>query len=209
MDLNLFWCITGIVGGAIISFLVSYFFYFKGLTKKRLTYEINTFCIVSDKVNQIKGLEVTYNSNEIDNLYSSTIIIKNIGNSIVKQQDMAPLCPISVSTSGKFLKPKNEYIVSQPANKVSDYNLSYINDSQINFNFDYIPQKAIIKFSLFHTDDIAFKGDLMDGEIVTPTENQKKQKQKRILLQIIIYVVTLFLGYLLSDFFINTGGASR
>ncbi len=213
MDSNLFWCIAGIAGGAIISFLISYFFYFRGLTRKCLTYNIKTFCIVSDKINQIKGLEVKYNFNEIENLYSSSITIKNIGNSIVKEQDIAPLCPISISTSGQFLNSKNEYIESQPINKVSNYNLSFYNNGKIDncviFDFDYIPKKAIIKFSLFHTGDITFKGDLMEGEIITPTENQKKQKWKRILWQIIVYVITIFISIIFSYFFNHTGGATR
>ena len=81
MNSNLFWCIVGIIGGAIFSLLISLFFYFKGLNKKRLTYDIKTFCIISDKINQINGLDVKYNSTEIENLYSSTVTIKNIGNS--------------------------------------------------------------------------------------------------------------------------------
>lgn len=213
MDSNLFWCIAGIAGGAIISFLISYFFYFRGLTRKCLTYDIKTFCIVSDKINQIKGLEVKYNSNEIENLYSSSITIKNIGNSIVKEQDIVPLCPISISTSGQFLNSKNEYIESQPINKVSNYNLSFYNNGKIDncviFNFDYIPKKAIIKFSLFHTGEINFKGDLMEGEIITPNENQKKQKWKHILWQIIVYVITIFISIIFSYFFNHTGGATR
>lgn len=122
MNSNLFWCIAGILGGAIVSFFISYVFYFKGLTRKRLTYDIKTFSIVSNKINQIKGLEVKYNSTEIENLYSSTITIKNIGNSIVKEQDLVPSCPISLSTSGQFLNAKMECIESQPVSKITKYN---------------------------------------------------------------------------------------
>ena len=65
MNSNLFWCIIGIIGGIIPSALVSYFFYKKGLNRKRLAYNIKTFCIISDKINQIKGLEVKYTSKEM------------------------------------------------------------------------------------------------------------------------------------------------
>lgn len=213
MNSSLFWCIAGILGGAIISFLISYFFYFRGLTRKCLTYDIKTFCIVSDKINQINGLEVKYNSNEIEDLYSSSITIKNIGNSIVKEQDMAPLCPITISTSGIFLNSKNEYIESRPTNKVSNYNLMFNNNGKIDncvkFNFDYIPQKAIISFSLFHTGNITFNGDLMEGEIITPEENKKKQKHKRLLWNIFTYTITLLISFLLTYFLTHTGGATR
>lgn len=213
MDTNLFWCIIGIIGGAVVSFIISYFFYFKGLTKKRLTYEIKTFCIMSDKINQIKGLEVKYNSTQIDNLFSSTITIKNIGNSIIKESDVTPLCPISLSTSGQFLNDKYEYIESHPINKVSNYNLLFHGmgeiQNSVNFIFDYIPKKAIITFSLFHTGDIIFNGDLMEGEIITPAENQRKQKFKRIMWEFFIYILGILFSLIISYFMTHTGGATR
>ena len=42
MNSNLFWCVVGIIGGAIVSFIISLLFYFLGIKKKRLSYEINT-----------------------------------------------------------------------------------------------------------------------------------------------------------------------
>lgn len=213
MDSSLFWCITGIIGGAIISFIISYFFYFKGLTRKRLTYDIKTFSIVSNKVNQIKGLEVKYNSTEIENLYASTITIKNIGNSVVKEQDLVPLCPISLSTSGQFLKAKMECVESKPSNKITKYDFSFQENNNIynyiKFNFDYIPKKAIITYSVFHTGNITFNGDLIDGEIVTPSENQKQKRIKNILHNIITSIICAILASLISYFFFNTGGANH
>lgn len=60
MDSNLFWCILGIIGGAIVSFIISLSFYRFGLKKKRLSYEINTSCLISNNINQISGLKVKY-----------------------------------------------------------------------------------------------------------------------------------------------------
>lgn len=74
MNSNLFWYIIGIMYGTITSGLISLFFYFKGLKKKHLAYNIKIICIISDKVSQINGLKYYYN--EINNLYSSTITIK-------------------------------------------------------------------------------------------------------------------------------------
>lgn len=170
---NLFWCVMGIAGGAIIS----YIFYLKSQNRKRLTYEIKTFCIISNKINQIQGLEVKYNSREIENLYCSTITIRNIGNSIIKKQDLVPQCPISILTDGQLLNAGSYYIESLPQNRITHYNLSSReNDGICNcieFDFDYIPQKAIITYSLFHTGDIKFTGDLIDGKI-TPVGNSRK-----------------------------------
>lgn len=205
MDSNLFWCIIGITGGAIASFFISYVFYFKGLTRKRISYDIKTFSIVSNKINQIKGLEVKYNSIEIENLYSSTITIRNIGNSIIRQQDLVPSCPISLSTSGQFLNAKMEVIESHPANKKTQYNLSFENKNNIcnyvKFDFDYIPKKAVITYSIFHTGNINFNGDLMEGDVVTPSENQHRRKIFNIILNILSIITGVLTTLLCSHFF--------
>lgn len=202
MDPNLFWCIIGIVGGAVASFIISYFFYFRSLTRKRLTFDIKTICIMSYSINQIDGLEVKYNSNNIDNLYSSIITIKNVGNSVIENQDIVPLCPISISTSGQFLKPKNEYIESYPTNKISMYKLLFQENNgicnSVKLDFDYIPKKAIINYSLFHTDDITFNGDLMDGNIITPAENQRRDKIVNFIYLIFLLIICFILGNILG-----------
>lgn len=205
MNSSLFWCIIGIAGGAVASFFISYVFYFKGLTRKRISYDIKTFSIVSNKINQIKGLEVKYNSIEIENLYSSTITIKNIGNSIIKEQDLVPSCPISVSTSGQFLNAKMDVIESRPTNKRTVYNLSFEGENNIynyvKFNFDYIPKKAVITYSIFHTGNIIFNGDLMDGDIVTPSENQQRRKIFNILINILSIISGILTTLLYLHFF--------
>ena len=201
MNSNLFWCIAGIVGGAIASTLISLFFHFKETAKNRLTYEIDTSHIMSDKINQIVGLEVKYNSNNINNIYSSLITIDNIGNSVIRKHDIVPSCPISISTSGQFLKTKNQYISSYPANKIANYNLLFEENNgeynTVRLDFDYIPKKATIRFSLFHTGVISFNGDLIDGNIITPTENRKREIIKFILQIILGSVSGFIIGYIL------------
>lgn len=183
MDSNFFWCIMGIVGSTIFSLIISLLFFFISKIRKRLAYEIKTTCIISNKIQQVKDLEVRYKSNEIENLYCSTITIKNIGNSIVKKQDLVPSCPIHILTSGQFLDAEPYYKVEVcQKKKISKYSLSKqeINGvcKKIFFNFDYIPQKAIITYSLFHTGDIMFEGDLMDGKIIS-VDNHKNDPQKK------------------------------
>lgn len=171
MDSNLFWCIIGIVGGAIASFLISYIFYFKGLTKKRISYDIKTSPIFSN-IKKIKGLEIKYNSIEIENLYFSEITIKNIGNSIIKKEDLVPSCPISVLTNKQFSKNNIERIEYNSVCINANYEFSINQENNcIKLDFDYIPKKAIIKFSLVHIGDIYFNGDLFDGEIISSKKN--------------------------------------
>lgn len=201
MNPNLFWCIVGTIGGAIVGCIINLFFYIIGLTRKRIAYDIKTMSIVSNKVNQINGLEVKYYSIEIDNLYSSIITIKNMGNSIIKEGDFAPSCPLSILTSGQFLNAKIEKIQlnkkteQKQLNKNPNFNLELKGDGSI-FNklqvhFDYIPKEASITFSAFHTGEIHFIGDLMEGKIVTLAEPQQRKKITKILANILSIIVCI------------------
>lgn len=207
MDSNLFWCIIGIIGGAIFSLLISLFFYYKSLNRKRLTYDIKTFCIISDKINQIKGLEVKYNSNEIENLFSSTITIRNIGNSIIEETDFASSHPLLLSTTGRFFADNSnniELVNYTKGNKISldlgiDLNKKICN--QIQINFDFLPQKGTFRFSIFHTEDISFNGILKDGTILVASDAAKRKKFIRTLIDFILPVIAAILGYFLMTIF--------
>lgn len=211
MDWNssILWGIIGLVGGGIISS----FFYFKSLKRKRLTYDIKTFSIVSGKINQIKGLEVKYNSTEIENLFSSTITIRNIGNSIIEENDFASLHPLLLSTNGRFFADEStniELVNHAKGNKISiglgiDSSKKICN--QIQINFDFLPKKGSFCFSIFHTEDISFDGILKDGSILIASDVAKRKKIIRTLIDFIMPVIAAVIGYYLT-FFVS-GGASR
>lgn len=197
MDSNLFWCIIG----ALFSLFISSLFYFIGIKRKRLTYSIKTFCLVSNKINQINGLEVKYNSNIIDDLYSSTITIKNIGNSVIEKQDFAPSCPISISTNGQFLVDETSATNLFSSNKANNVNISF-NTSENNvtnniiINFDYLSKKEELTCSIFHTGKISFDdGVLKDGKILTPVQYKRRKKILRYLLATIIYIIIFVIEY--------------
>lgn len=171
MNSNLFWCIIGIVGGAIFSLIISLIFFLVGLKRKKLNYNIQTFCLVSQKINQIKGLEVKYNSKEIENLYSSTITIKNIGNSVIEKQDVSPSCPLSLSTNGVFLSKDFNDTNLYSSNKTNHVFASFTIDESNNearhiiLNFEYMAKKEEWTCTVLHTGDITFNGVLKDGKI--------------------------------------------
>jgi len=204
---NLFWCIIG----ALFSLFISSLFYFIGIKRKCLTYSIKTFCLVSNKINQINGLEVKYNSNVIDDLYSSTITIKNIGNSVIEKQDFAPSCPISISTNGQFLVDESNTTNLFSSNKANNVNISF-NTSENNITnniiicFDYLSKKEELTCSIFHTGKISFDdGVLKDGKILTPAQYKKRKKILKYLLESIVYVIFILIEYIiLHMFYIST-----
>lgn len=171
MNSNLFWCIIGIAGGAVFSLIISLVFFLVGLKRKKLNYNIQTFCLVSKKINQIKGLEVKYNSKEIENLYSSTITIKNVGNSVIEKQDVSPSRPFSISTNGVFLlnniNDANLYSSNKTNHVFTSFNVDESNNEtrHIILNFEYIAKKEEWTYTILHTGDITFNGVLKDGKI--------------------------------------------
>lgn len=179
MDSNLFWCIIGIIGGAFFSLLISLFFYLIGLKRKCISYYIKTFCIISDKVNQITDLEITYHDNKLEDLYSSTIIIKNTGNSIIEYQDFIISDTPSLCTDGEFIINDTFNSDSTILNEKNNLKIIYKNDiniNQLNLNFDYIAKKEKIVLSFFHTGNIYFNGKLKDGKIIQIPEETKYEE---------------------------------
>ena len=207
MDWNssILWGIIGLVGG----FIISFFFYFIGLKRKHLSYNIKTICLVSDKINQINGLEIRYNSNEIEDLYFSTITIKNIGNAIIENSDFAALYPLSISTNGIFLIDELNEIELYSSNKSSVVQplFDIDNDGICNYiiiSFDYISKKEELTCSILHTGNIIFEGTLKEGRLsINPFSNfpsfnnTNKALYYLVMCCIIITILTIstFLGF--------------
>lgn len=214
MNSNLFWCVVGIIGGAIVSFIISLLFYFLGIKKKRLSYEINTICLISNNINQVKGLKVKYKSNKINNLYSSKITIKNIGNVNIEKQDLATNCPLSISTNGQFLLNKSNEIDFYPIHKANNITpiIEFDNSSNlcnhIIINFDYISRNDEFTCSIFHTGDISFDGILKEGEIISYKDALRRRKTIMRVLDFIIPIIVSVLSIFLTSYFVS-GGATR
>lgn len=177
MDSNLFWCIVGIVGGAIFSLIISLIFYLIGLKKKKISYEIETSCLILNEVSLIDNLEIKYNTNTIKNLYSSSITIINSGNSIIDKNDFSLSNPLSFITNGEFLINKTNKTNLINSNKNENLNVTLIEENarirKLNIEFDYISKNEFITFTVFHTDNIFFNGKLKDGKIINLNNNSK------------------------------------
>ena len=172
---------------------------------------------MSEKVCQIEGLEVRYHSKEIDDLFCTIVTIRNIGNATIESSDFAPSCPLSISTTGKFLidKTKGVNIVSsntaynvQPLFDLDDRNMC----DSIVIAYDYISKKGEITVSLFHTGNISVDGELKEGKILNAADIQKHEK----IVQLILFITALGLSLVslitsITSIFAqsSTHGASR
>lgn len=118
---NLFWCIVGIIGGAIVSAI----FYYISKNRKVITYEIVTTTLIASECRKLKKLKISYKNIDISSLYVSTIKIKNTGNHIIENSDFAPTAPLSIKTNGVFLViPENDSTSSPLLSIITDDSFS-------------------------------------------------------------------------------------
>lgn len=169
------WGIIGLIGGLA----VSSFFYFIGIKRKSLIYEITTTTLVSNNSSELKDLTIKYRNRSINDLYVSTIKIKNNGNSIIEHKDFAPSAPLTIETTGDFfidsqedidkttqLFSENEYNKVFPQVEIKENNIC----KRTVINFDYISKKETITCSVFHTGKVSVKGKLKEGKIIEKKE---------------------------------------
>lgn len=161
------WGIIGLIGG----FIISYFFYSKGIKRKCLIYDITTTAIVSENVTHIKELSIKYQNNPIHNLYISTISIRNAGNTVMEPDDFAPAAQLSLATNGEFLTASDNEIKLIPENSYNKISLLMDNTEEnickkAQIEFDYISKKDIILCTMFHTTpSLHITGKLKEGDI--------------------------------------------
>lgn len=202
MNSNLFWCIVGIIGGAVVSLIISLIFHLIGKTRKHISYTVKTSCLISNEISNINFLEVKYNDKKIDNLYVSKIVIKNIGNSIIEKNDFSTSNPLSINALKLVICNddfKDKTYMSKKNNVDWSFKLPSENSfSQLLIDFDYIPKKGVINFNILHTNQIYIKGKLKDGTIT----KDNIFSLKNIFLFIIIDLIAFFSGYICGLFFI-------
>lgn len=189
--------IIGLIGGIVISA----FFYFLGIKRKSLVYDITTTTLVSENATQIEKLNITYNDKLIKNLYTSTIEIKNNSNSIIELNDFAPSVPLSLITNGEFLVSsdigvklfsKNIDNNVYPLFEVDENNMC----QKVIIHFDYISKKETISCTVFHTNSlsVSVNGKLKDGKLKN-IENSYRQRQ------IVTAVISACISALITSLF--------
>ena len=191
---ELFWWVCG----ALSSLIISGFFFFLSKKRKRISQDINTFRLVSNKVSKIEGLEVKYKSKGIENLFSSVVTIRNIGNSTIENFDFAPSFPLSIITTGRFLIDKPKGIDFSSTNKSNNIHPFYEFDDQnmcnrITIAFDYISKREKLTITILHTEEISVGGILKDGKIL---DQNKIMRRKNFLINVVLGIVSALMGVL-------------
>ena len=208
MDWNssILWGIIGLVGG----FLVSLLFFTLSKKQRKLSYSISTTPIIVKKITKISDLVITYKNKNIDNLSTSFIKIKNIGNDTLDFSDFPELNRLSLVTDGVFLINSIEELEITKSNKYMKITPKLISTNKIELTFDYFDPKNIFSCSIFHTGDIKVCGSIKNGKIVNDTQIEKlnRYKQKFEKYAMILVIIITLIPTIIS-IFSRSGGAAR
>lgn len=198
MNPNLFWCIIGIVGGAVLSFIICHYFYVKGLKEKILRYNIKTEKIINEYyTNDIDKLEIKYMSNRIYQLFVSRIDISNVGNCIIENHDFLSSHPLSISTNGLFIDHKQDQQILFSNGLRNDIHLDFNEENNlITFDYECLSEFACIHLTLFHTGNNKINGILKNGKIISSDEFYKKKNRIIILFTISFSIIIGALNFL-------------
>ncbi len=203
MDWNssFLWGIIGLVGG----FLISLLFFTLSKKQRKLSYSISTTPIIVKKITKISDLVITYKDKSIDNLSTSFIKMKNIGNDTLEFTDFPELNKLSITTDGVFLINSISELEITKSNKFMKINPSLISSNKIEFTFDYFDPKNEFSLSIFHTGNIEVSGTIKNGRIINDTQIEKINHYKVILkeyIPIILFIIcAIFYGI---NIYLNT-----
>lgn len=202
---SFFWCMIGIIGGAVVGYISK--------NRKRLSRKICTVSLISGMASKINGLEISHNSIPIKNLYSSTIQIKNNGNTLINNSDIPAKCPLSIHTDGIFIIDEQSMQLPD-INNENDIHITFeTNESGLpsiaTIKFDFISKKQLITFSLLHTGNISFgkwllkEGKVLDSDEILDSTEPHPIITKQTLLVLFFPIIITIITYLITTTITN------
>lgn len=167
MDWNssILWGVLSIISG----FLISLFFYLIGNQQKKILIKGFLDPITDYDKFYISNLSNLYNNIEIKSLRKSTITIKNVGHSTIEKGDFSIYSPLLIKTKGIILSNYmhvQKMLCNSNTVKWTFMPLSEKDPNTLIIDFEFIPKKGEISFSILHTDYIDICGVLKEGRII-------------------------------------------
>jgi len=150
----------------IIGIILAYYFYYKGKSKKEIFYEITSFNLINENLNQkVSELKISYKNKDIKYLTVSKIAIWNSGNSTIWEKEIPENNKIKINICNSYEILEYELIENEDVD--SKLNITKIDDKQLEINFKFLePNKGFV-LKLIHTsrtsNDISIKGRIIGG----------------------------------------------
>lgn len=206
---NIFWGITGIIGG----FIVAAFFFYVGKAKKSLTYQISTSDLITDEINSTPGIKISVGDEPAVNVISSTITFSNNGNQTINSSDFASLSPLQIITSEHFFNAENidiSYIKTR--NESLNPKIDVPEKNRIIIEFEYLKPKQAFEITVLHDGKLSIGGDLTSGAIQNYNSASKSSGNKnfsRILFPVLATIVSGIVAVILTQTLSSTLGMYR
>lgn len=175
---NYFETIIGVLGGAICSFIISAFFYYLSVRKKKLMMDSYKTYSMSSKLSDRKELKKEYSEKELQSLFDGKIVITNKGIHTIEGDDFAKKDPISAVITGNGYTASTNHISIEEPDKfnIHDVTVSTCGNKYL-IKFDYLkPNESFCVNVLHFQGDLCLYATLKDGNVI----DYKKEKIKQI-----------------------------
>ena len=167
---NLFWCIMGIIGGAILSAIISFVFFVLSKRRRKISYTKHTYKVIMDELPKINELEIKYKGNDVTDLSYSQIEIINSGNETLELDDFPKSKHLSINTKGQFFINTPDELEIASSNNAITIDVIIISPQKIEINFDYFNPHDKIILNILHTNDINVNGNIKGGKLIDNTQ---------------------------------------
>ena len=130
---------------AMLSIVVSIYLYRKSRKRKKPVFDKRSINVISDTIQQIGEIDVTFKGSKIENLTVTKVAFWNDGNDTINDTDQAPTDTLKIAISEDYNILESEVIFqSNYTNNIK----ANISNNQIDISFDYLDpnQGGIIKF---------------------------------------------------------------
>jgi len=186
------------IGGLLVGIWGGYIGY-KGRRTQIMEYCISSSKIITNRINNIPGLQIVVGGEFTSDLTLTEIEFINQGNSTINYSDFATLAPLQVISSGHFFNLetiKEDSISSDNPNL--NPKIEIVDSKTLNLIFEYLKPKQSFSISILHDGEVTVEGDLKAGklrqtnvEIVVPDPAKKTAKSFLPLITFLLSVVAL------------------
>lgn len=179
-----------------ISFLLAIVFYLKSRKDKILKYDIRSFNVIKNSINDYKLLTVEYDGHKIENLSITKIAVWNSGKESIRNTDIPKSSPISFIVDEGIVLNSNIIAQNNHANMFS----CEISDDKhsVNINFEFIDYDNAAIIELLHTGTtISVSGCVIGGNDIAKSQFSKLSPQIR--KKTIIGVLITTIAFVVAD----------
>lgn len=201
---------------AILSIIISIYLYLKAKRRKKPIFCKRSVNVVSDSIQSLGDIKVTYLNKPIENLTITKVAIWNSGNETLNCTDQAPSDKLRIEAE-EGIKIFNAEIIYE-SNPTNNFNV-HLNSNVIDFFFDFFDQNQGCIVKIIHSgkksDNILIKGtfkgvgniiemkmsyfDFLRPIILIGTSNERRKRHFVNIMSWTIMIVGLFF-FLLSIF---------